>query len=200
MDNELISLAPGGILMDGFGDPQAPTFRPVPILPGLCFSAKGRGQIAVDPAIMPRARGALRVPFLHQFPPPGFLYLVAGGGQAPSTVVVLCFDDGSVVALHSPDGLMLDWAVATTGPVPEGQHVTLTVAWDAENPLDNGFYVKGQIEGYDIPVANVLGGGDVPFAPFIWDNVIIATDAPSNPAVLPLPTLPGRVQVSTLPR
>jgi len=194
MDNDIITIFPGNVIVDVIGTPLAPTMRPTPLLPGLSFSTVGRGTMAIPAGTrMPQTRGSLRVSFTHLTPPPGFVYLIVrvGAATAGGGMVVLCFDDSSISVLHSPDGIGLEWAVATAGAVPDDLAVTVTASWDAENPIDGIYHAKAQLEGYPLEMQVVFGGA-TPYVPLVMDSLTIA-EADVG-ATITFPGTVGRVQ------
>jgi len=198
MDNDIITIFPGNFIVDVIGTPLAPVMRPTPILPGLSFSTVSRGGQTVPPGIiLPSTRGSVRVSVTQLTPPPGFVYLICGlfASAAPrGAIVVLVFADSSIVCLHSPDGVGLEWAVATAGAVPDGTNVTMTASWDAENPIDGIYHAKGSLEGYPLEV-QVAFGGEVAYPAQAFDTVVVAeVDSPGS---LTFPNTVGRVQYGT---
>lgn len=201
MDNEIISLAPGYIL-DVIGSPQAPLRVPVPILPGLVFSTKGRG---VQPAPMniPYIRGSLRVSFVMEpSVGPSNVKVVAALGVLtgdPATdhgVSVVTFNDNTVAFVYSGGLATLYMFVTTLIPIPTGTPITVTGSWDSTQPIDGDNYGKMTVDGYGT-VPTVMGiNGTAPWVDVRPTHVSIALNTTNGPFVEDFLGEVGRFQVS----
>lgn len=198
MTSDIISIG-AGVIVDYSGTPLQPLPDPSPILPGLTFSCKGKGQVPIQPGVMPYLRGSYRVSFTMATPPLGFYHVIFGCGMIvnPTTTwgyAVVVFDSGAIVALDVSSMVTWNYLASTTGPVPDGTPVTLTTTWDSTQPINGAYYANVRLEGS--PVGMTMVTGTAAWDALARQALTVGGALLADPAAVDFPGAIGRIQFS----